>query len=336
MTAAGGNLASGGAVGPMEQFRERYLPLYGEAMDQCEQRLARIAGRPSGLLGESCVETLAAGGKRLRPLLVLLSSPGGQQPDEALYDAAVAVELVHMATLVHDDVLDNAELRRGKPTLVARHGALVSACAGDYLFSSAFSVLSRTASRSANEELSRASLGLSRGELLQMRQAYDYGTTREQYFERCRLKTSGLFSAACRLGALLSGADDKIVAAVGEYGECLGTAFQITDDILDFAGDATDFGKRIGTDLRDGTVTLPLIIAIERDAALGELLAGEMTEELVSAACGYIRGSGALEESARTAYGYVERACEALGEAAGQIDIEPLQLIAAVAAERKV
>ncbi|MHB8966933.1 MAG: polyprenyl synthetase family protein [Thermoleophilia bacterium] len=320
----------------MEQFRGRYLPLYGEAMAECERRLARIAAQPSGLLGDSCAETLAAGGKRLRPLLVLLSSPGGAQPDEVLYDAAVAVELVHMATLVHDDVLDNAELRRGQPTLVARYGAAVSTCAGDYLFSSAFGVLSRAASRSANEELSRAILGLSRGELLQMRQAYDYGITREEYFERCRLKTSGLFSAACRLGAGLSGAGDKVVGAVGEYGDCLGTAFQITDDILDFSGDASRFGKSIGTDLRDGTVTLPLIIAIERDAALPELLAGEITEELVSAVCGRIHDCGALEESARTAYGYVGQAREALGAAAGVIDAGPLELIAAAAVERNV
>lgn len=332
-TGAEGAAPPGGS-GPMELFRERYLPLYRGAMAECERQLQAIAAGPSGLLGESCASTLAAGGKRLRPLLVFLSSAEGSQPRAGHYAAAVAVELVHMATLVHDDVLDGAELRRGKPTLVARHGVAVSASAGDYLFSSAFAELAAAGSRSSVAELARSSLGLSRGELMQMRQAYDYELSRKEYIARCHLKTSGLFVTACRLGARLSGASERTVDAVGEYGACLGLAFQITDDILDYSGDAASFGKRIGTDLRDGTVTLPLIAAIERDTALTGLLGEGITEAGIEEVCDRIRGAGALEESARTAYGYVEQARRVLVDAAGEIDIEPLALIAAAAVDR--
>ncbi|RJQ42778.1 MAG: polyprenyl synthetase family protein, partial [Gaiellales bacterium] len=133
----------------MALFRERHLPGRAAAMAECERRLEALAARPGGLLGRSCSGTLAAGGKRLRPLLVFLSARHGAPPDEKVFAAAVAVELVHMATLVHDDVLDRAELRRGRPTLYARHGAGVSAAAGDYLFATAFRVLAAAGSRPA-------------------------------------------------------------------------------------------------------------------------------------------------------------------------------------------
>ncbi|RJQ45237.1 MAG: octaprenyl diphosphate synthase, partial [Gaiellales bacterium] len=180
-----------------------------------------------------------------------------------------------------------------------------------------------------------ASLGLSRGEFSQMRQAYDYSLPAGEYFERCRLKTSGLFTAACRLGAILSGAGETAVAAVGEYGDCLGLAFQIADDILDYSGDSSRSGKLTGTDLRDGTVTLPLIIAMERDPSLAKLLEeSEVTGELVEEVRERVTATGALEESSLTAYGYVERARSAL-RAADEIDTEPLKLIAAAAVDRK-
>lgn len=321
---------------PKESFRERFLPRYAASMARCEDQLRDITNRPGGLLGESCSETLSSGGKRLRPLLVFIAAGNSGESDDSLCAAAVAVELVHMATLVHDDVLDKAELRRGQPTLAARYGVGVSTAAGDYLFSSAFAELAATGSPGAVAELARTSLGLSRGELLQMEQAYDYSVTREQYFDRCRMKTSDLFETACRLGAMLSGAGDATIAALAEFGSCLGLAFQITDDILDYQGDAASFGKRIGTDLRDGTVTLPLILAIEADTSLVRELSADMPERQVDVVCERVRASGALEQSARTAYGYVEQAQEAIGSLGGSLDIEPLKLIAEMAANRSV
>jgi geranylgeranyl pyrophosphate synthase len=323
-------------VDPMEEFRARFLPRYAAAIDGCEQRLKGIAARPGGLLGEACSSTLAAGGKRLRPLLVFLAGSDGSGSAEALLAAGAAVELVHMATLVHDDVLDKAELRRGQPTLAAKYGSGVSTAAGDYLFSSAFAELASTGSAPAAAELARTSIGLSRGELAQMEQAYDYDLTRVQYIDRCQLKTSGLFVTACRLGAMLSGAPDATIEALGEYGSCLGLAFQITDDILDFQGDAASFGKQIGTDLRDGTVTLPLIMAIEADRSLTGELAGELSEARVEEVCKQVRASGALEQSAHVAQDFVARAQDALEAVDGPLEVEPLALIAAMAANRNV
>lgn len=319
---------------PTEVFRKRFLPRYAHALAECEQRLERIAGHPRGLMGQSCAETLAAGGKRLRPLLVFLAAPAATTTGEEIYAAAVAVELVHMATLVHDDVLDNAMLRRGQPTMFARHGAGVSTSAGDYLFSSAFGVLAATGSGAAANELACTSLDLSRGELMQMHQAFDYCLGREQYYERCRLKTSGLFATACRLGAMLSGASEASVAALGDYGESLGLAFQIADDILDYSGNADRSGKLTGTDLKDGTVTLPLILAIENNDSILLMLEDELSDERVADICSRVTASGALEQAAQTAYGYVEQARSALQDAACEVDIEPLKQIATAAVDR--
>lgn len=327
---------NGAAMSPMDQFQYDYLPRYRKALAECEARLAHLSGEPGGLMGAACGLTLAAGGKRLRPLLVFLSAA----PDNGLaaghHAAAVAVELVHMATLVHDDVLDGAALRRGQPTVVAGYGPRVSAAAGDYLFSVAFETLTAAGDPRAVSLLADTSLDLSRGELLQMEQTRDYSLTLPGYEERCRLKTAGLFSSACCLGALFSDASATALTALKEYGRCLGLAFQIADDILDYTGDAGKFGKRVGTDLRDGTVTLPLMSALGQDAALPALLAGEMDAAAVAQICRRVRGSGALETAAAEAARYVSQAQEALAPAAGELDIEPLTLIARMAADRKV
>ncbi|MHB1390332.1 MAG: polyprenyl synthetase family protein [Thermoleophilia bacterium] len=323
------------ATSPMEQFRGGYLPLYREALSGCEERLARLATVPGGKLGEACGMTLAAGGKRLRPLLVFLSAGPRSGLSAGHHAAAVAVELVHMATLVHDDVLDGAALRRGQPTVVASHGPRVSTAAGDYLFAAAFEILAAAGSEAVSL-LADTSLDLSRGELLQMEQARDYSLALSGYEERCRLKTAGLFSTACCLGAVLSGAGAGTLSALREYGRCLGLAFQIADDILDYAGETGEFGKRIGTDLRDGTVTLPLMAALERDAGLPALLAGEMDDAAVTEICRRVRDAGGLEAAAGAAEAYVHRAREALAPVAGELDPKPLILIARMAADRKV
>lgn len=168
---------NGAAMSPMDQFQYDYLPRYRKALAECEARLAHLSGEPGGLMGAACGLTLAAGGKRLRPLLVFLSAA----PDNGLaaghHAAAVAVELVHMATLVHDDVLDGAALRRGQPTVVAGYGPRVSAAAGDYLFSVAFETLTAAGDPRAVSLLADTSLDLSRGELLQMEQTRDYSLT---------------------------------------------------------------------------------------------------------------------------------------------------------------
>lgn len=321
---------------PLEQFKSLYWDRYADSVRECEQRLADVAGQPAGMLGESCSLTLSAGGKRLRPLLMFLSTRSGVDIREEQLAAAAAVELVHMATLVHDDVLDHAELRRGKPTLAAKYGTPVSVAAGDYLFSTAFKLLASAGSAAAVPLLSRTSLELSLGELAQMEQAADYGTKPESYFARCRLKTSGLFIAACQIGALLSGCADGTIEAMGEYGRCLGLSFQLSDDILDFEGDPAETGKEIGTDLRDGTVTLPLILAMRRDQSIRSLLEGELSKNKVKEICRRVEAAGGLEDAREQALLYVERAGRSLMQAEAELDTAPLSLIAGATIHRRV
>ena len=323
------------AATPLERFKSAYWSRYAGDMAECERRLSAISAEAGGTLGESCSLTLAAGGKRLRPLLVFLAAPSGATIGEAQQAAAAAVELVHMATLVHDDVLDGAELRRGKPTLMAAYGSEVSSTAGDYLFASAFRMLTAAGSPRAVSILAQTSLDLSLGELAQMEQTGDFELAPEAYYERCRLKAAGLFSASCGLGALLSGCSGETIAAMDEFGLHLGLAFQIADDILDFAGDAGAIGKRAGADLRDGTVTLPLLMAMERDGSLRGLLGGKLTDEAIAEICRRIQASGALDEERKEALEQVWHVGEALEASAGEVDIGRLGLIAELGGERR-
>lgn len=324
-----------------ERFKETYLTGRAGQLAECESRLARVTAGPGGNLGESCAFTLKAGGKRLRPMLVFLTArdnPATAVPEDSLQVAAVAVELVHMATLVHDDMLDGAGLRRGKPTLFAKYGSGVSTAAGDYLFSAAFEIISATGSAEAISLLAGASLDLSQGELLQMRQTGDFRLTQKQYEQRCALKTGSLFAVACCLGAMLSGCSQATLSALDRYGRYLGLAFQIADDILDFTGDTGQTGKLIGTDLRDGTVNLPLIRALRIDPGLGEIcrrIVADPDNDLVKEACRRVEDSGALDQAAAEAAGCVRLAWESLA-GIDELDTVSLSLIAEIAADRKV
>lgn len=274
-------------------------------MDRLEERMAELAGAYGPQLGRLGGDTLAAGGKRLRPLLVFLAAGTPPPETEALLSAAVAVELVHSATLVHDDVLDGAALRRGRPTVVATVGRHLATATGDLLFSRAFAELAATGSEAMVRSLSRASSGLAAGELMQREDAYR-AVPEERYLERCRLKTAVLFRAACELGALEGGGS---VEAVGAFGEQIGIAFQLLDDVLDVSGPPERTGKSRGTDLLDGTVTLPLLIARERDPDLAALdprtIDGPEAAERV---CDRIAGTGALDAVRERALGLIATA----------------------------
>jgi geranylgeranyl pyrophosphate synthase len=173
---------------------------------------------------------------------------------------------------VHDDVLDRAELRRGQPTVAHRYGPATAVSAGNFLLARAFSQLVGTGCPEAVDLLSATAVGLSEGEVLQRAEAHDVTVTVDQYVRRCERKTADLFAAACGLGALLSAADDETVGAVGRFGRLIGLAFQVLDDVLDCAGDQAATGKRPGTDVRDGTITLPMIHALEVRPELAEIL----------------------------------------------------------------
>jgi geranylgeranyl pyrophosphate synthase len=247
-------------------------------------------------------------------MLVFLCA--GERHSDELVSAAAAVELLHMATLVHDDVLDRASLRRGRPTVFADGGRNAATAAGDLLFSRAFAELARSSGPEAVDALSRASSSLARGELMQRADAWSGAVTRERYLERCELKTARLFEAACRLGALLGDPGQGCADALGAFGTRIGLAFQIFDDVLDVSGPPERTGKPRGTDLLDGTVNLPLILARQRDDELRALDLREVvnSQAQADAFCDRIAKTGALGDARSEALAYVSEAKAALSD----------------------
>jgi geranylgeranyl pyrophosphate synthase len=285
--------------------------------EQLEERLAAAVEAHPGLVADVGSEALAAGGKRLRPLLVYLTAPEGS----VAIAAGAAVELVHTATLVHDDLIDQAEYRRGRIAAWSRHGAEAARAAGDYLFARAFAELAATGDLEAVRLLARATLALARGEALQRVQTNDPETTVESYLERCALKTGKLFEAACLLG---SGGD----RGLGAFGLALGIAFQIADDILDCSGETIETGKIAGTDLREGTPTLPLILAAREDETVWAALAGGPLD----GALVRVAETGALERARVVALDYVRRARSCLD---GHVRREELEALADAVVDRE-
>jgi geranylgeranyl pyrophosphate synthase len=280
-----------------------------ERMAEMEERLAAAAVGHGSELGAEAEATLAAGGKRLRPLLVLMAA--GSSAGEQAVHAAAAVELMHMATLVHDDVLDGAPVRRGRPTVVARAGRDRAQEVGDLLLSRAFAELAADGAERQVAELSSAAIALAKGELAQRRDAYDATISEERYLDRCRLKTARLFEAACRVGRLSSGAPGT--DALAGFGREIGLAFQLLDDVLDVSGPPERTGKARGTDLLDGTVTLPLIIARRRDPVIEGTDIRGIDADAAEALCDRIATTGALDEVRG-------RAREGIGRAKGFLD----------------
>jgi geranylgeranyl pyrophosphate synthase len=275
-------------------------------LEEVEARLSEAVSTHPGLVGAIGEAALAAGGKRLRPALAFLSSGPGSRPPVA---EGVAVELVHMATLVHDDLIDGATVRRGRPAAWSEHGAGAARAAGDYLFARAFAVLASERSPAAVSTLADATLALARGEAMQRRQRHDPDTTVEEYLDRCALKTGKLFEAACVLGG-----------GSAEYGLLLGVAFQIVDDVLDCAGETIETGKVPGTDLRDGTPTLPLILAAREDPVVRAALAGGPKD----GALVRVAATGALERSRDVALHYASRARAGLDGVGRRKELEAL------------
>ncbi len=267
------------------------------------------------LLAEHLV---AAGGKRLRPLMTVAAARAVGGPADAAVQLAAAVEFIHTATLLHDDVVDGSELRRGKVAAHLIWGAASSVLVGDFLFARAFELMVETDNMRALGVLARAAGIIAEGEVLQLTRAHDISLDRETYLKIIQAKTAELFAAAAESGALGAGADEAQVAALRDYGLALGVAFQLADDALDYGGASADLGKNAGDDFREAKVTLPLLIAMERTRDLEAdfwtrtIDRREQAEGDFERACGLILASDALTATLDEAWAWADRAKTAL------------------------
>lgn len=289
--------------------------LFAEVREDLQQVEARLWGLLEGEdphLHQLATHLLRGGGKRLRPALVLLSAKMFRYRPERVVPVAAAVELIHMATLVHDDVVDGAALRRGLPTVHARWGARTSVLLGDFLFARAFSLLAASGDNRLVRIMADVVLRMSQGELQQLGAAFDLGRSEEQYLDQIDKKTATFIGECCRLGALLGGAREEQVEALRQFGYCVGMGFQIVDDILDLTGDERELGKPRGTDLRSGVLTLPVLHALRQEGGAGpirrRLAGGPPATAAVDEIARLVGSRGSFEYAYARARAYIDQA----------------------------
>ncbi len=290
-----------GVAGPLSRVFE---PVQTQ-LDEVDRRITAQTAAFDHAIEGYVAYAIGGGGKRLRPLLALLSGGATGSLGSGHVDLAVIVELIHLATLVHDDIMDEAERRRSQPTVNARWGNSLSVLLGDVLFAHALNLatdfddtrISRTIARTATEVCS--------GEMIQTQRRFDLQLSREDYFRIIGMKTGSLFACAAELGAVISGAPEETVARLKSFGARIGTAYQIYDDCLDIAGSEAETGKTLGTDLRKGKLTLPVLTLLEsastfdRERCCSLVLEGKLEE--VTALLQNSSTDGALDKSIETA-----------------------------------
>jgi octaprenyl-diphosphate synthase len=268
------------------------------------------------LVGQISQYIIAAGGKRLRPALLLLVCGALNFQGKHRHTLAAVVELIHTATLLHDDVVDASTLRRGRATANETFGNPASVLVGDFLHTRSFQMMVETGSMRVMEILSEATNVIAEGEVLQLMNMHDASLSEADYLKVIRSKTAKLFEASARLGAVLAEASPAIEEACATYGQALGTAFQIIDDVLDYDGNVEEMGKNLGDDLREGKATLPLIAAMERGSpAQAQMIRTAIeqgsTDELASI-IEIVKQTGALEVARLAAASEANRAIHAL------------------------
>ncbi|MBK8665026.1 MAG: polyprenyl synthetase family protein [Burkholderiales bacterium] len=284
-------------------------------MREVDATIARRLESGVPLVGEVARYIISAGGKRLRPVLLLLTCGALGCASTQRFNLAAVVEFIHTATLLHDDVVDESTLRRGRATANEVFGNPASVLVGDFLYSRAFQMMVETDSMRVMQILADATNVIAEGEVLQLMNMHDAALDQAAYLRVIRSKTAKLFEASSRLAAVLAGAPAALEDACAEYGLSLGTAFQVIDDVLDYDGDAAEMGKNLGDDLREGKATLPLILAMQA-ATPGEATTIRNAIETGSTAelagiVDIVRRCGALEGTRAAAAEQAQRAVDA-------------------------
>lgn len=325
------SLAREGFVTGATMTLPEVLERVGPELAEIESRLASIERPDVPLTAEIMDHVLALRGKRVRPLLLLLVSKLGEEPDrEGVLWASAVIELVHTATLLHDDCLDGTELRRGFPTVNHRWGQQAAILMGDYLFTKGFDLLSEHGLHAALSLLTRHTLDMTAGMNREFAGRHRADLSEEEYLTIIREKTGALFVASCELGAVLGGLSEDAARTVSAFGRDLGLAFQIVDDIFDFTGSPTEIGKPTGQDFRLGFATLPFIHALERGdpdeaAAVARVFSrGDVTDDEWEEARQFVLGSGGVESARERALELAYAARDRLAAFNGAEAVSPL------------
>ncbi len=291
------------------------LTLIAQEMREVDAVIARRLDSGVPLVGEVCRYIISAGGKRLRPAILLLVCGALGYRGEQRFNLAAVVEFIHTATLLHDDVVDGSSLRRNMATANATFGNPASVLVGDFLYSRAFQMMLDAREPQVMEILAEATNVIAEGEVLQLMNMHDASLDEAAYLRVIRSKTAKLFEASARLGAVLAHSPPEIEQACADYGQALGTAFQVIDDVLDYDGNATEMGKNLGDDLREGKTTLPLIAAMQRgtpaqaQAVRQAIESGDISD--LPAIIAIVRATGALDAAKQAAHAEAQRAADA-------------------------
>ncbi len=297
---------------------ERLHALVAADMDATDKLIHERMGSAVAMIPDLAKHLIDSGGKRLRPMLTLAAAKLGAYDGHAHINLAAAVEFIHTATLLHDDVVDASTLRRGKVAANIVWGNKPSVLVGDYLFSRAFQLMVETESLTVLDILSGAAAIIAEGEVMQMKSANNLGVTEQEYLKVVKAKTAALFAAAAESGAVVSGRGGDFPAALSRYGHNLGIAFQLVDDALDYSGRQALMGKSVGDDFREAKVTLPVILAYSRADPQARhfwkrsIEAGQQSESDLERAITLVEETGAIRETMARARHYANEACSAL------------------------
>lgn len=311
-------------------------------LQEVEDQLKEMVDAEHPILREASLQLLRAGGKRIRPVFVLLSAHFGEydKNKESIKAVAVALELIHMATLVHDDVVDNAELRRGKPTIKHMYGNRVAMYTGDYILARALDVITSVEVPSIHRALSKTLVQVVEGEIDQIEDKFNLNQNLRDYLRRIKRKTALLIATSCKLGAIASGASYDQAKQLYRYGYNVGMSFQIIDDILDFTASPEELGKPTGSDLIQGNITLPVLCAMENEKFLHELTRifeneDSVNEQNISYILDRLHETDAISKSYELSNLYLQKALNSLDTLQNNKAKRTLQTIASIIGKRR-